>query len=55
MKGGTTVMDVARKILRGQEKYFKHARIWGPSAKFPEQKVGAEHRLKDGDVVELHA
>lgn len=55
MKEGCTVFDVAKKILKGQEKYFKHARIWGPSARFPEQKVGAEHRLKDGDVVELHA
>ena len=55
MERKCTVMDVAKKILRGQEKYLKYARIWGPSAKFPEQKVGAEHRLKDGDVVELHA
>lgn len=55
MKEGCTVMDVARKILKGQEKYFRHARIWGPSAKFPEQKVGGEHRLRDRDIVELHA
>jgi small GTP-binding protein len=55
MKEGATVLDVAKKILRGREKYLKYARIWGPSAKFDEQKVGAEHRLKDGDVVELHA
>ncbi len=55
MERKCTVFDVARKILRGQEKYFRYARIWGPSAKFPEQKVGAEHRLRDGDVVELHA
>jgi ribosome-interacting GTPase 1 len=55
MKDGCTVMDAAKKILRGQEKYFKHARIWGPSARFPEQKVGPGHKLKDKDVVELHA
>jgi ribosome-interacting GTPase 1 len=55
MKEGWTVFDVAKKILRGQEKYLKYARIWGPSAKFDEQKVGAEHRLHDGDIVELHA
>jgi ribosome-interacting GTPase 1 len=55
MNDGCTVFDVAKKILRGQEKYFRHARIWGPSAKFPEQKVGAEHKLKDRDIVELHA
>lgn len=55
MKAGCTVMDVAKKILRGQEKYLKHARIWGPSARFPEQKVGPLHKLKDKDIVELHA
>ncbi len=55
MHEGCTVMDVARKILRGQEKYFKHARIWGPSSRFPEQKVGPEHRMKDSDIIELHA
>ncbi len=55
MKTGCTVMDVAKKILRGQEKYLKHARIWGPSAKFDEQKVGPDHRMKDKDIIELHA
>ncbi|UCD03470.1 MAG: GTP-binding protein [Candidatus Aenigmatarchaeota archaeon] len=55
MKDGCTVMGVAKKILRGQEKYFKHARIWGPSARFPEQKVGPYHKLRDKDIVELHA
>ena len=55
MKAGCSVMDVAKKILRGQEKYLKHARIWGPSARFPEQKVGPDHKLKDRDIVELHA
>ncbi|MCD6496356.1 MAG: GTP-binding protein [Candidatus Aenigmarchaeota archaeon] len=55
MKHGATVMDVAGKILRSHRKYFRYARIWGPSAKFPEQKVGGEHHLSDGDTVELHA
>jgi len=55
MKAGSKVVDVAEKILKRHSKYFKHARIWGPSAKFPDQKVGTEHRLKDGDIVELHA
>jgi len=55
MRSGCTVMDVAEKILRNHSKDLKYARIWGPSARFPEQKVGADHRLKDTDVVELHA
>jgi small GTP-binding protein len=55
MKTGCTVMNIAEKILRNHSKYLKYARIWGPSARFPEQKVGPEHRLRDGDIVELHA
>ncbi len=55
MNEGVTIMDVAKKILKGQEKYLKYARIWGPSAKFDEQKVGPDHKLKDKDIVELHA
>jgi len=55
MKRGCTVLDAAEKTLRARSKYLKYARIWGPSAKFPEQKVGPEHRLSEGDIVELHA
>jgi len=55
MKRGCTVMDVAGKIMRVNSKYLKYARIWGPSAKFPGQKVGAEHKLKDKDTVELRS
>jgi ribosome-interacting GTPase 1 len=51
---GDTVLDVARLIHRDMVKTFKFARIWG-SAKFDGQQVGREHRVSDGDVVELHA
>ena len=30
------------------------SRIWGKSAKFPGQKIGMDHILKDDDIVELH-
>ena len=36
---------VARKL--------QHARVWGRSG-FDGQHVGPDHRLADGDVVELH-
>jgi small GTP-binding protein len=29
------------------------ARVWGPSARFPGQRVGREHVLADGDTVEI--
>ncbi len=52
IKSGSRVYDVAKRIHEKLE--IEYARIWGPSAKFPGQRVGAEHLLKDKDVVELH-
>jgi uncharacterized protein len=47
------VRDVAEKILKGFSSKIKETRIWGPSSKFPGQKVGLKHRVKDMDVVEF--
>ena len=49
---GATVMEVARKIFRGSAK-IRETKIWGPSSKFPGQKVGLNHQLKDMDVIEF--
>jgi small GTP-binding protein len=54
IKGSPTVMQVCQKIHREFAKNFRFARVWGRTAKFPGQKVGGEHRLADGDIVELH-
>ncbi|VVB57664.1 GTPase Obg [uncultured archaeon] len=51
MRTGTTVGDMCDKLHRDLRKLFRYAQVWGPSAKFPGQKVGLEHVLKDGDVV----
>jgi len=32
---------------------FKHARVFGKSVKFNGERVGAEHELADGDIVEI--
>ncbi len=50
---GDTVHDVAHLIHKDLAKSFKFARIWG-SAKFDGQQVGKDHRLCDGDILELH-
>ncbi|MEM1927837.1 MAG: GTP-binding protein [Acidilobaceae archaeon] len=55
VKRGTTVIEVAEMIHERLAKNFKYARIWGPSAKYPGQKVGPHHVLEDGDVLEIHA
>ena len=48
----STVKNVAEKIFHNSSK-VRETRIWGPSSKFPGQKVGLEHNLKDLDVVEF--
>jgi uncharacterized protein len=48
-----SVNEVAKKVLRGFSNKIKEIRIWGPSSKFPGQKVGLKHKLKDLDVVEF--
>jgi hypothetical protein len=53
LKPGSTIKDVAEKIFHGFSKKIKETKIWGPSSKFPGQKVGLSHELKDLDVVEF--
>ena len=55
LKRGATVQDVAEKIHSKLAKNLKYARIWGPSVKHPGEKVGRDHVLLDGDIVELKA
>ena len=50
----STVKDVAESIRKGFHLTVKESRITGPSSKFPNQKVGISHILKDQDVVEFH-
>lgn len=52
---GSTVIDVARKIHSDLVEYFMYAKVWGPSAKYPGERVGPDHVLEDGDIVEIHA
>ena len=53
MEPFSNVKDVAEKIFKGFSKNVVETKIWGPSSKFPEQKVGLNHVLKDMDVVEF--
>jgi len=50
----STVKDAAEKILHGLSSKIKQAKVTGPSSKFPNQKVGLEHVLKDRDIVEFY-
>jgi small GTP-binding protein len=51
---GSTVRDVCNRIHGELAKDFSFARVWGPTARFPGQKVGLNHILRDRDIVELH-
>jgi len=49
----STVTDVADWVHHDLGATFVGARIWGPSARFDGQRVGRDHRVHDGDVVEI--
>jgi uncharacterized protein len=48
-----TVEDVAATIHHDLARELRGARVWGPSARFDGQRVGARHELAEGDVVEI--
>jgi ribosome-interacting GTPase 1 len=54
LRRGQTVEDVARLVHKDLARQLRYARLWGKSG-VQGQQVGREHRLEDGDVVELHA
>jgi len=51
---GSTVHDLAGKIHKEILANFRFGRLWGASGRFQGQRVGEEHVLVDGDIVELH-
>ena len=51
---GASIKDLCLKTHKDFVKKFKYARVWGPSAKFPGQRLMTKHKLLDTDVVELH-
>ena len=51
---GCSIKDVCDKLHRDFVTKFRFARVWGPSARFDGQKLMMHHRLKEGDVLELH-
>ena len=53
LEQGATVADVADSVHHDLGATATGARIWGPSAKFDGQRVGREHAVQDGDVVEI--
>ena len=54
LRSGDTVGDVAREVHRGLATAIKYARLWARGDQNPQQ-VSRDHRVNDGDVVELHS
>ena len=52
--GEQTVADAARLVHREMARTLKYARVWGRSVAADGQHVGRDHRLADGDTLELH-
>jgi ribosome-interacting GTPase 1 len=52
---GATISDVADGVHHDLGSVAIGARVWGPSARFPGQRVGREHVVQDGDSVEVVA
>jgi len=51
---GLTVGDLSKTIHSDFYRRFRYARLWGPSANFPGERVGLDRELSDGDIVEIH-
>ena len=50
---GSTVEEVMDELSKDFTGELSYAKVWGESAKFPGQKVGEDHELKDEDILEL--
>ena len=48
-----TIVDVAGSLHHDLATTLSGARVWGPSARFGGQRVGRDHGVEDGDVVEI--
>src|SRR6185295_5483899 len=55
LEAGATVTDVADAVHHELASALVGARVWGPSARFDGQRVGREHEVLDGDIVEILA
>jgi small GTP-binding protein len=53
LKEGDTVNDACEKLHRDFKDKFRYASVTGPSAKHDAQKVGHDHKLKDGDILTI--
>ena len=51
---GSTVLDVAAAVHKDMGETFRFARIWG-AEKYDGQQIQRDYRVRDRDVIEIHA
>jgi hypothetical protein len=54
LKENAVIKEFAASVHKDFLKKFDHALVWGKSVKFPGQRCGLGHILRDKDVVEMH-
>jgi len=53
VRSGINIGEVCGKLHRDLRKDFRYALVWGKSVKHQPQRVGLEHVLQDGDIVQI--
>ncbi|MFQ5634425.1 MAG: TGS domain-containing protein [Gammaproteobacteria bacterium] len=53
VRRGDTIHDVASLVHKDFAQKLRYARVWGDGV-FDGQQVGPDHRVSDGEIVELH-
>ncbi|TET44943.1 MAG: TGS domain-containing protein [Dehalococcoidia bacterium] len=53
LKRGSTAMDAAESVHKDFQQNLKYVVVWG-SGKYDGQRLGRDHALQDGDIVEFH-
>ena len=54
LRKNATIRDIAMSIHSEFVENFLYARVWGKSVKYPGERVGLDHVVSDGDIVEIH-
>lgn len=53
VRNGATVSNVCERLHRDLKSNFKYALVWGKSVRHNGQRVGLDHVLADGDIVQI--
>lgn len=53
VRKGITVAEVCDKLHRDLKKEFRYAILWGKSVKHQPQRVGLDHVMVDGDILQV--